>query len=160
MLKSKKVIFLVILVLVFLGLNGCSQKGRFYNDYSTIVSQSNHYTYWGRRASMEGSKAKIEYNRFSGTDELWDIESKDNGFITFDYFSDVKSGKFKCVLISPDNDIKTIFELSGEGVKTLEIEDGSSRVKIVGSNASGEFEISVTTEGSIEVKPSYRFRDD
>ena len=83
-------------------------------------------------------------------DTIWTYESDKNIELDITYLLNVKSGKLKLVLITPDGSITNLIEVTKESdvldyaTNTLQIKKGLNRIKIVADkNTSLEFDISI-----------------
>lgn len=54
-------------------------------------------------------------------------------------------------MISPDNDVRTIFEGGSDSSLDVAIEKRTNRIKIVGKNAKGEINFKILAAGDISV---------
>lgn len=145
-MKFNRKFFIFSVVILSFILVGCSihdGKERMYNNKASIVSDADSFTFVKRSENSTGANdIKIHYGGFSGVDTILEIESKDTQTIGFDFDSSNKDGKFKAVLVTPQKEIQTICEGSKKGKKKVKIDSGKYFLKIVGSNAKGDFNIS------------------
>ena len=72
--------------------------------------------------------------------------------LAFEFVSDVKSGDFKVVFISPENEVTTILQQDETGLQSVVLKEGISRVKIVGLDSSGELTLTVNAEEKIIIR--------
>lgn len=131
----------IILFMVVL-LTGCSggfDMAAVYDNETQIASQSNSYNKINYKQSETGNTITVVCETFEGMDTLWSYYA--DGTENFDFAYDLKaeSGKAKLVLIRPDKTLETLVEVTGEtqgreaeGAMTLELEEGSNRIKLVG----------------------------
>jgi len=84
-----------------------------YDNNNIITSIADSYAYRNRIGKNKNNETKPSFH-LSGMETLWEIKSDDETSILVDYFSQVKKGKLKLVIIQPDDIVQTIFEGSGE----------------------------------------------
>lgn len=143
---------LTILIIMITGCRVSVEKQNIYDDNQKIVQQGDSFSYRIRKESEDSNeKMNVKYNGFNGMDTIWMVNSQDNGEINFIYNSTVTSGEFKGVLIYPNNAIETIIIGNQQGEKTVKLDKGKYRFKIVGKNANGEIEISVQLNQNVEI---------
>ncbi|WP_017473420.1 hypothetical protein [Amphibacillus jilinensis] len=137
------VLFLVILPRTIEGI---------YDDEDRIASQSESQIYRNRRESVRNGDYHLSFF-FSGIDTLWTFESENNNgaILTVNYESEITEGRFKAVLVSPDDTIDVIFEGTDQGTIQIPLEQGKSRFRIVGEEAEGEINLSITSVDSVEI---------
>lgn len=154
MRKKKNLIIIVIVIISILGgfifTIGSYQKS-IYEDNSKIISKFDSSFYLNQVSNKIGGVLKSKF-RFTGMDTVYKLNAKEDGTISVNYNVNITSGKFKIVLISPDNEVITILEGSGEGNKEILLTNGKSRLKLVGNNAKGNIEISINTKNNIKIK--------
>lgn len=153
-LKNKVLlgICLLLLMCTFTGCDMDNEKGDIYNDNERISRDGDSYSYMRRSQSSSNNHITIKYGKFSGTDTIWIIESKGDSEITFDYDSQVESGDFKGVLITPEKEVETVLEGTDDGEKTIKLTEGKYRFKFVGSKAKGKIEISIEESENVKVR--------
>jgi len=135
---------LAMLLVAFLIFNVIPEKkssmDKIYDDNEWIAGEGDSYTYLFRVATKINNKSQMKFN-MSGMETLWEIEASKDNFIDIEYSSKISRGNFKVVLISPDNNLQTVFEGTGEGTIRAEILEGVNRIKVVGKNAKGSINI-------------------
>lgn len=162
MINKKILIIAIITVLmVITGIIGVSvyvvnnyagnyQKS-IYENNSKIIDKSDSYSYFNQvRSNIDGTlKSKF---KFTGMDTIYNLDTKDGGTISINYNANIVSGKFKLVLINPDDEVTTIVEGTGKGTKKISLGNGEGRLKLVGKNAKGDIELSIDTKDDIEIE--------
>lgn len=152
---NRGIILLLCLLFITSLVSACGisdkQKG-MYNDNGKIAQDGDSFSYVNRTGADDpNDKININYYGFYGTDTIWVIESKENGEVTFQYDSTVKSGDFKAVLISPKKEIEDILTGNEKGSKTIKLKDGKYLFKIVGRAAKGKIQISADKNESVTI---------
>lgn len=153
-LRNKIVLgaWLLFLMCTFTGCGIGNEKGGIYNDNDRISRDGDSYSYIARSQSSSNNHITVKYGKFSGTDTIWSIESKGDCEITFDYDSEVESGDFKGVLITPEKEVETVLEGTDNGEKTIKLTEGKYRFKFVGSKAKGKIDISIEENEDVKVR--------
>lgn len=155
-LKLRNKVLLGICLLFLIGtFTGCgtgNEKGDIYNDNDRISRDGDSYSYTGRSQSSSNNQITVKYGKFSGADTIWIVESKGDCEITFDYDSQVESGDFKGVLITPEKQVETVLEGTEDGEKTIKLAEGEYRFKFVGSKAKGKIKISIEESKNVKVR--------
>lgn len=148
--KNKYAVIFIVLSMVLVG---CSKNymTSIYNDNEKILSNTNSFNIDIEEQSIEGQEFKGVIKKIEGMDTIWTYESDKDTELDMTYLFNVTSGKFKLVLISPDNSVTTLIETTKESdivdyaTNTLQIKKGINRIKIVADeNTSVEFNISIT----------------
>lgn len=159
--KKNLIMAIVTVVIVITGIIGVSgyvinnyagnyQKSIYEND-SKIIDKSDSYSYFNQvRSNIDGTlKSKF---KFTGMDTIYNLNTKDGGTISINYNANIISGKFKLVLINPDDEVTTIVEGTGKGTKKISLGNGESRLKLVGKNAKGDIKLSIDAKDDIEIE--------
>ncbi|WP_291651286.1 hypothetical protein [Clostridium sp.] len=129
-----------------------------YNDNSKIVSINDNHSYLEKKGINENSSTDITF-KFTGMDTIWQVMSGNDTEITIKYSSNIESGKFKVVLIDPNNNIINILEQTQLGEGKYTIKKGTSRIKIVGSETTGNLEMDISIredENRVDIVPINR----
>lgn len=141
-----------ILLLLSMLLTGCSGKSAttIYSDNDKISSSSNSFNLDIENQAIDGEQISGSINKMEGMDTIWTYESDEDKELDITYLLNVGTGKFKLVLISPDNSITNIIERTNESeindyaTNKIQIKQGFNRIKIVaGKKSSGEFDIKI-----------------
>lgn len=125
-----------------------------YNDRSLLLSNEDSYTY--QKCVNNGStdtSLKRDFQGFNGKDTIWILDAAENASISFDLSANLSSGKFKVLLVSEDNDITTLLEGDDTQNTSVDLENGTARVILVGDRASGSCEISLSEINNVSVVP-------
>ena len=156
--KRKLSVYSIILLLLSLSFTfaGCSKVSSYqesiYSDESKIIKEADSYSYIIRTGSTKDNISTIGFKTFNGMETLWTINTEERGTLTIDYDTVIEQGKFKLVLINPNNEVQTILENEQSGTATIEMIKGKSRLKIVGLDARGEIEITLSMSNGVKAK--------
>ncbi|NLC45119.1 MAG: hypothetical protein GX783_12670 [Clostridiales bacterium] len=156
-MKSYNKLVLGILVMLAIMINaGCSsvvshQDSIFDND-SKIIAQGDSHTYKSRLGNIADKETEIKFNSFSGSDTIYRIISDGESDAIFNFSSISDKGDFKVVLITADDEIINIVNGTGEGSESISIEDGTSRVKLIGKKAKGEIKLKIESGENVDIK--------
>ena len=162
-MKNKKIIIGIVVIgvlafMIIIGVatyNGLNYAGNYqksiYEDDSKIISESDSYSYVHRTSTTSGERLKSKF-RLTGMNTIYDIYADEDTTININYNVNITDGKFKIVLIAPDDEVITILEESGEGTKEINIKSGESRVKIVGRDAKCDINISIDAKENVDIK--------
>ena len=138
MLTFIKWSFLVLVACVAIMVTGCmpvdGYRQSIYSDDSEIVKEGDTFSY---KHKVSGDT--LQYDDFTGMETMWQLNMLESESIDFDVTSTVSKGQFKCVLITPADEVHVLPEQDKTGVVTLSLPAGKNRIKIVGKRASGEF---------------------
>lgn len=93
-----------------------------------------------------------KYSSFYGSYTIWIIETKEVSSIKIDYYSKLKKGKFKVVLVTPEKDVESIFEQNQYGNTTLPLKKGRNRIKMVGKDAAGSIKMKIILNGTARIQ--------
>ena len=144
MKNIKKVMKLFCLAFsLALVLSACGNSS--YNDRSLILSDEDSYTY--QKCVDTGStdtSLKREFQGFNGKDTIWMLDAAEDASISLDLSANLSSGKFKVLLVSEDNDITTLLEGDDTQNTSVDLDNGTARIILVGDHASGSCEITLS----------------
>ena len=146
-------IFLLVSICIAGLLSGCNTSS--YNNKDAIIADEDSYTY--RKCNDEGSSDSSlnrEFTGFSGKDTVWMLESETKTDISINLSTDLEKGKFKVLLVTSNDDIEILLEGEGTKNETIEIEAGTSRIIIVGDDASGICQMSFDDLNGVVLKNS------
>lgn len=153
MKNIKKVMKLFCLAFsLALVLSACGDSS--YNDRSLILSDEDSYTY--QKCVDTGStdtSLKREFQGFNGKDTIWMLDAAENASISLDLSANLSSGKFKVLLVSENNDITTLLEGDDTQNTSVDLENGTARIILVGDHTSGSCEISLSEINNVSVAP-------
>lgn len=146
-----------MIIMLTWSLFGCSidkEKADIYDNNKSILQEGDKYSFYHRDGEADEKHIDIKYNSFYGVQTLWVIQIEQESEIKIDYNSLVKSGNFKVVLVTPEQEITTIAEQSSKGAFIVAAPKGKYRVKIVGKNAIGNIQVDLLTheENKISVQ--------
>jgi len=126
-------------MLSLLILSGCvyvADSKKIYDDNEKIVTEGDTYTFIDRIGDVLEDEASLEVKGFYGTETIYTFENIEE--ITITITQDVNKGRFKVVLINPQNEITVL-----NGTSTITMSDGKYRIKIVGENAFATIDITI-----------------
>jgi len=130
---NKKCVFLLGALGIML--SSCSmpqEKGIYYEDEDFIVQEGDSYSY----LTCLGDLSDMEVRQYSGTQTIFAYSGV--AMINTSVIYDITMGKFKVVLIDPNNEIT---ELNGE--QTFSLLGGLYRIKLIGDCAYGKVSINI-----------------
>ena len=148
----------IILFTLVMFLTGCSENymASIYDNNKEISSDSNSFNLDVEEQSIDGQQFNAKINKIEGMDTIWTYEADDDMELDIKYLLNLKAGKVKLVLISPDNSVTNIIEEINQSdandyaVNTMKIKKGLNRIKIVaGKNTSIEINV-VISNGNFE----------
>lgn len=147
----KKKVILIILGSLLL-LTGCSNyMASLYDNNEKIASNTNSYTIVGIEQEIDNDKFSGKVKKLEGMDTIWTYDADEDITIDMIYKLDVKKGKVKLVLISPDKTVTDLIEISEDGdikdycTNKVYIKQGENRIKMVaGKDTSLEFDIQIS----------------
>lgn len=154
----KKNICVIMMLIVFVFMTGCSAKDiqAIYDDNQRISSTSNTYNLINSNSEIKGQQITGEFEKMEGMDTVWTYQAEEDMELEMTYLLNITKGKMKFVLISPDDSITNIVEMTKDSpvkdyaVSNLKIKKGKNRIKLVGGvDTSSSFEIKIP-EGDFE----------
>lgn len=155
-MKRNRGLIIFSLTVILLGsLTGCrvsDYQSSIYNDDSKIVKQADSYSFRNRIGSTSNDKTEMRFGTFYGVDSIWSMDAKADDIVNIEYDIKIERGNFKVVLINPDNKVTTIAEGSKSGKEELKLQNGKSRVKVVGNNAKGAIKLSVKGGENVKIR--------
>jgi len=131
-----KKFFVIGLVSLFI-LSGCVygiDSKKIYDDQEKIVAEGDTYTYIDRIGDVLEDESSLEVKGFYGTETIYTFENVEE--ITITITQNVNKGRFKVVLINPQDEITIL-----NGTSTITMSDGKYRIKLVGENAFATVDI-------------------
>lgn len=142
-MNHKKILLsmLLILSILLVGCNIAPSSKDIYDKNDQIALQGDSFTYKVRIANVFDQQADIEFKNFTGAETLFKIRS--GNLLKVDLSKEISSGRFKVVLIDDENEI---IELEDE--MEVELTNLIYRIKIVGDDASGKFELTLNITSS------------
>jgi hypothetical protein len=143
---------LFMLMLMISLVSGCQKYQRdIYDKDNKIAEQGDSYTFITRIGSTANDKMNAKFSGFYGMDSTWTIDASGEEIATMEVNAEVSKGRFKVVLISPDNKVHTVFEGSKNETIDLRLSKGISRIKIVGDEAKGNIEMSIKGNDKVKI---------
>lgn len=154
---NKKTFFIILAVILFsLVIYSFNPKNQFkdiYTDENKICAEYDSYSFYNRTGTTNNKKNHLEisYKGFDGMQTIWIIQAQKPCKIEMDFDSEVKRGKFKTVLISPEKRVITMFEQTKKGTRSEDLSKGEYRIKIVGQNAKGHISMTILNNDSMRL---------
>ena len=130
---------ILVLIICLFSLSGCiyiSENKMIFDDNKKIVEEGDMYTYIDRIGEVLDDGASLEVKGFYGTDTIYTFDSIEELSITVTQV--VQKGKFKVVLINPENEIIIL-----NGTTSITLSVGKYRIKLVGENAYATLDINI-----------------
>jgi len=136
----KKAIAMILLLFV---LGGCMTipNSRFlYDNDEQIAAEGDSYTYEDRLGTVENQSVNLEFRGFYGTETVFSYTVPEDMVVNVDInvSKTVTKGRFKVVLIDPENNITELDESLN-----IDMSEGKYRIKLVGEHAFGTVDINV-----------------
>jgi hypothetical protein len=136
----KKAILMILLLFV---LGGCMTipNSRFlYDNDEQIAAEGDTYTYEDRLGTVENQSVNLEFRGFYGTETVFSYTVPEDMVLNMDITvsKTVDKGRFKVVLIDPENNITELDEY-----QNIDMSEGKYRIKLVGEHAFGTVDINV-----------------
>lgn len=148
-------IFCLCLLLLIGFVGGCGfnkEAENIYDDNEKIAQEVDTFSYQlFLYIKDEAGTIDVRYNRLYGALTIWNIVAKEDAEITIKYDSNVKSGQFKAVLISPDNEVEEILAGNETGEKTIKLTEGKYIFKLVGRDGKGNARISIEEQQNVQI---------
>lgn len=139
----KKIVVLLLVCFAAVAISGCAvDRNAIYDDDAKIAkSADTHYASMSVY-SLDGDALFMTARSFAGAKTLWRYAAESDGDVTFTYsLESGEGGRAKLVLITPDDEVIVLAEnADGAGTeasqsKTVSLQAGTSRIKIVGYDA-------------------------
>lgn len=151
----KKKWLLLVSVIFALAAGGCSGEymESIYGNDSKIAEESDTYNRVKFIQNIKNNKCTVNAGKMEGMYTIWNCKAPDDTEMDIVYDISVEKGKFKLVLITPDDTVETVVEVTAkageENSETkLELKKGKNRMKAVaGKDTKFKMELSVS-EGS------------
>jgi len=135
----------LFLAAVLFGCGAGSDKQKIFDDEAGITQDGDTYTFVNRTGSTNSDEdVALAYTGFSGVQTIWIIEVSAASEVDFEFNSTVDDGDFKVVLVTPDKEIVTLLTGTQQGTATQELTQGKYAVKLLGRNADGQINLSLT----------------
>lgn len=144
-LKNSVIAICLLMVIVLLGCSNInSSQKNMYENIDKILSQGDSYTYKERIVNLNKNSLLLEFSGFYGKETIWEFEGEDGDTIDFTFKCSLAKEQFKVYLVYPDNEVDILLEGESEGDVTLELKEGSNRIIIVGTNAKGSLNMTIS----------------
>lgn len=128
----------IFMFIIFIGCGDGDITSAIYNNDKKLAETSDSWSLFNNNQSIENNEFNGTYE-LSGCGTIWRYSSDEQFDLQVPYNLTVNSGKAKLILITPDNEVKTLVENTSkspvkyESTFTLPIEKGLNRIKLVGS---------------------------
>ncbi|PKM88892.1 MAG: hypothetical protein CVU87_06435 [Firmicutes bacterium HGW-Firmicutes-12] len=142
--KVTLVLFLIIFLSILLGCGIDEEKKEIYDNETSIVQEGDTFSFYKRIGKADEKQVNIKYSRFFGVQTLWAIQVEEKSEIELNYKSQVKSGDFKVVIVTPKQELLNIAEQNSTGSVIVAASKGKYSIKIVGKNANGNIQINLS----------------
>lgn len=161
--KSKSIISWLIVIVIIIGIGIFLSKNTFYNGFtnSYLTSKSDNETsfVYNKNYKRSNNGESFNFGGFNGKWSLIEINSDKNNEITLHSNTKISGGKFCIVALDPNYKIVGKIEVIKAKDKESEIsfrtsEKGKYLIRIVGKNASGNFDVKVSSTANMNI--SYR----
>ena len=155
--KYVKMICLLLSFVMLSMLFGCSMghddNENVYNDDSKIALQNNFSTK-GQNSKISDDESSFSSNmkHLNGCFQVAEADIKDKCDVEMCFSGEIKSGKAKVVLVKPNNEVVILKEVvAGQDNSyfcnlTVSCDVGLNKIKFVGQDYSGNFELSQKNE--------------
>lgn len=156
----RKHIIITTLSIFGLLLGGCSNsitdmQSKGYDDDSVLADESCSYTYIEKLGNVTSDSVDLQFKGFTGNDYVWYLTADETSEFSLDYSFDVEKGNFKIIEITPDNKVITLWEntddASTEGTLNIDVEEGTSLIKMVGKKTNGDIQINTTSNQEVQI---------
>lgn len=137
----KKAIAMIFLLFGLFGCMSIPDSRINYDKDELIVLEGDSYTYEDRIGTVEAQRIDLEFRGFYGTETVFSYTVPEDMIVDMkiELSQTVDKGRFKVVLIDPDNNITV---LSNE--ELVSMNSGKYRIKLVGEHAFGVVDIDIT----------------
>lgn len=115
---------------------------KLYNDNAQLALNTDNYSIFKKTGEINKDNLNISFS-FSGTDTILEIDTKKETTMKLDINSKITNGKFKIILVSPHNEVSSICNRSYKKIKEIKLEEGKSRIKLVGLGAEGTLNLKI-----------------
>ena len=152
-MKISFVLLIIILICVIGGVIILHKKGTksSYNDVKSLLQDSYTADYKKRIGEVTEEELDLAYE-MSGIESIWSIQAEQSTDLIIHYNNGVESGKFKVIVIFPDDQIVTLVEGNKEGSDTITIPEGLTTIKLVGAGAIGNLKLRMEDTQNLQVK--------
>lgn len=153
-MKNKGIRLLALTAALTLLLGGCGRAKEMqlamYDGGDEVLMAADSFSYKNhlvtRTVGSDDAVYSGSFDLFTGAETLWDsLKIPFSGELTLSGSAEIKSGRFKLVLVSED-DAETFYDAEdgGEFSLTADLSSGRWRIKAVGREAEGSFTISAS----------------
>lgn len=143
----------LILFLIVILCTGCSKISSYqrsiYDDNTKIVAKADSYFFKRRTGKTDNNELSIRFEDFTGKQKIWEIEAKENSAFLIDCNTEISNGEFKICLINEEKEVINIAEGNKAEKLTIDIKKGVSFITIVGNEAKGKLDLTLTENDKI-----------
>lgn len=152
---KKLLLMLCVLAVCLAGMSGCGNVS--YDGQDFLTSRVDSYRYV---LSIDNGSTNTTLNRafkgFHGKDTIWKLSASEATQISVEVSATVTDGRFKILLIRPDQSITSLLEGNGTEHVDVELKEGTSRIILVGEESEGSCEVTVGEAQNVTVNPLFR----
>lgn len=158
-MKKRSILIIICLItIIILGIGAVLYKNYFPNIDSNNYLSSNDksaeksFGYKGNDEIGENNES-FDFEKFNGKWDLMQFTSNKGNKISINDNTKISKGKFYIVILNSEyNIIAKKNELNDKGNLNFTIpKDGKYTIRIIGANASGNFNISISASNTIKV---------
>lgn len=151
---KKLLLMLCVLAVCLAGMTACGKISYDGQDFLTSSVDSYRYV-----LSMDTGSTNTTLNRdfkgFHGKDTIWKLSASEATQIPIEVSATVTDGRFKILLIGPDQSITTLLEGDGTEHVDVELKEGTSRIILVGEESEGSCEVTVGEAQNVTANPLF-----
>lgn len=156
--KNKLIISLLavialIIIVMDLFLNKNIFFGGFSNSYLTSKSDNETSFVYNHNDKKTDNGESFDFKGFNGKWSLIEIKSEKNNEITIHSNTKITSGEFCIVALDPNYKMVGKIEVKNKEseISFVTSEKGKYLIRIAGENASGKFDVKVSSTANIEI---------
>ncbi len=137
-MKKHFILLNLFLVTLLLGCTNVAIQKNVFDKEDEIIKQGDSYSYYSRLGTVSENTANLNFKNFYGAETIFTIEDVEILNIEISY--EVSKGRFKVVLIDPNDEITIINESI-----VINLLEGMYRIKIVGDDATGNIDMTISS---------------
>lgn len=127
-----------------------------YNNTLMIQDPIDTYSFKHKQGINFGREVKLDFE-FTGVNTLWDTEVTNDTVVNIKYISNIAKGFFKVVFVGPKYEILNILEGTDTGEKSISLNCGKGKIKLIGEGAKGDITLSINFTPNVTLIPLKRF---
>lgn len=162
-----KMDFLLMCFLIFFTITGCSLNHKnYYSDYDIVNNDSYSCQNCNINFSDDGRSIFCKIGSLEGHFEIANADLSNNCSVKIRFEGNIESGKAKLVLVKPDESVEILKEIISTENKIYSSDllvacsSGINKIKFVGENYRGSFEISQSGNNLFNYTDSNLFSKD